>query len=704
MNRIFSKSRLSLYYLLILLTAACSPARHWVTDPEAAGLYETDHLVLFRTPDRLILMLDNEQTSPALTLSLKEGFLEARTVDTDARFDKGSFHFKDRVRDRCRDLQIEEFSTTDHAVLLTARLCGQYNLRLRFSATDSLTLEVEAELLGEHPFDQLILHCASDKNERFFGLGAQYSEYDLKGHRVPLWVEEQGIGRGDQPITFFSNFYGAGGDHFSTSAPIPFLLSTRRRSFELGGGSRMAIDLRKKDEIRLEVFDSQLRFKVRQAGLPADLVAAHTREAGRGTPLPDWVFGTILGIQGGQERVLGKIDSLEAAGCPIDAIWIQDWVGQRQTSFGSQLWWYWEPDSSRYGDLSQFCEDLAGRGIAALGYLNPFLVDHGPLFDEARERGYFVKRDDGSDYPIEATGFSCFLIDLTNPEAFTWFKAIIRTHLIDNGFSGWMADFGEWLPTDARLFSGIDAARYHNRYAVDWARLNYEAIQEAGKEGEIAFFTRAAFSGSGHYAPFYWLGDQLVSWGRHDGIGSVVPALLSSGSSGMAVNHSDVGGFTTIKRFPVSITRSRELLQRWIELGAFSPVFRTHEGLRPDLNRQVYDEPDMRAFYSKFSQVREELRPYLLSSFEAFRQKGEPLVRSMYYSFPSDPETLKIDQQYMLGPDLLVAPVVRKGKQKVRMYLPAGEWEHFWSGERFAGGRWLWVKAPLGEPAVFWRR
>ncbi|MCB0626156.1 MAG: hypothetical protein KDC43_20135, partial [Saprospiraceae bacterium] len=97
MNRIFSKSRLSLYYLLILLTAACSPARHWVTDPEAAGLYETDHLVLFRTPDRLILMLDNEQTSPALTLSLKEGFLEARTVDTDARFDKGSFHFKDRV-------------------------------------------------------------------------------------------------------------------------------------------------------------------------------------------------------------------------------------------------------------------------------------------------------------------------------------------------------------------------------------------------------------------------------------------------------------------------------------------------------------------------------------------------------------------------------------------------------------------------------
>ena len=173
-----------------------------------------------------------------------------------------------------------------------------------------------------------------------------------------------------------------------------------------------------------------------------------------------------------------------------------------------------------------------------------------------------------------------------------------------------MADFGEALPLDAVLWDGSDAAQAHNRYPEAWAQLNREVLQEAGVEGEVVFFSRSGFSRSPGLGTLFWLGDHLTSWSAYDGIKSGVTGLLSSGFSGFSQNHSDIGGYTTtaIPVFPLKIPlldfrRSRELLWRWIELNAFTSVFRTHEGNQPERNYQIDGDRETMAHFARFAQV-----------------------------------------------------------------------------------------------------
>ena len=153
-----------------------------------------------------------------------------------------------------------------------------------------------------------------------------------------------------------------------------------------------------------------------------------------------------------------------------------------------------------------------------------------------------------------------------------------------------MADFGEGLPYDAVLHSGADPKRYHNRYAEEWAEVNREAVRELGREDDLVFFNRSGFTRSPRHSTLFWLGDQMVTWDGDDGIKTAATGMLSSGLSGYSLNHSDVGGYTAVDNFPLRYHRSKELLQRWTGMAAFTPIFRTHEGNRPELNHQVYSD------------------------------------------------------------------------------------------------------------------
>src|SRR5829696_3900802 len=128
------------------------------------------------------------------------------------------------------------------------------------------------------------------------------------------------------------------------------------------------------------------------------------------------------------------------------------------------------------------------------------------------------------------------------------------------------------------------------RYAEEWARVNREAISEAGRGEDIVFFNRSGYTKSPRYSTLFWVGDQLVDWDEHDGIKSAVTGLLSSGLSGYSLQHSDIGGYTAIDELLFKYHRSKELLLRWIELGAFTTVFRTHEGNIPEVNHQIYSD------------------------------------------------------------------------------------------------------------------
>jgi alpha-glucosidase len=211
---------------------------------------------------------------------------------------------------------------------------------------------------------------------------------------------------------------------------------------------------------------------------------------------------------------------------------LQDWVGQRQTSFGIQQWWNWELDREHYPDWDSLREHLEARDIRLMTYINPFVRDdvgqkrnhRRNLFEEAGESGYLVKYREDEAYRIRNSSFSAGLVDLTNPEARVWVKDIIKGELIGNGASGWVADIGEELPYDAVLFSGADPKTYHDRYAEEWARVNREAIEEVGRGDDIVFFNRSGYTKSTRYGTLFWVGDQLVDWDEHDGIKSAFRA------------------------------------------------------------------------------------------------------------------------------------------------------------------------------------
>ena len=634
--------------------------------------YEAKHFEVEILPGKIqVAFVGGLPGQPVLEWALDGDMLQGLSFEPSVRFDKGSFDIKERRKEVCPAERIERVEANSRQVVIHGWLCGETPFELSLESEKAGELTIQAELKNSEHLGGLAMEWIAGESEEFYGLGTQFSQIQLKGHRVPLWVEDQG-----------------------SSAPLPGLLTTQNRYFWLGVRARTVVDLSKKERIRVETWSRRLTFTVWQAPAPLELLEQASLRTGRVSPLPSWAFGTILGVQGGSDAVTGLFRSLDKAGCPVHAFWIQDWCGERETDSGSQLRWHWQPDQDRYYGLESWIRELKAPGFAVLGYINPFLTDDGPLFEEAWEKGYFVKNYSGAPYPIKMGGFDAYLIDLTHPDAFLWYKELIKRELIGAGFSGWMADYGEWLPPDALLFSGIHALAYHNQYAVDWARLNREAIREAGKEGEVAFFSRSAFTLSHHYSSFYWLGE-MADRGEYEGLASAVHGLVSGGFSGMAVNHADIGGFTAIKPSPLRV----ELLQRWIEWSAFTPVFRTH----PDLNAQVYDTPELRDFFARFAKVHQQLAPYLDFCMREAVEKGYPMVRHLYLHYPNDPMVRGLDEQYLLGPDLLVAPVLQKEQKTVKAYLPEGKWKHFWSGQVYDGGKWYEMPAPPGEPAVWWR-
>ncbi len=692
---------------LTLLTLACSCGYRQPVSlaPGFPVRLELKPVVVLADAARAELrILDERQNRILLRLSLNDSFLTLRRAEDMVRERMASYTMADTVKENCRLKQLVSGVANADSIRIEGLVtCGASTAAVDIHLTlrgDALVLALNAR---DPRFNRLRFSFLAEDDEHIFGGGEQFTHLDIRGRRLPMLSEEQGVGRGAQPITAGANITaGAGGSDVTTYAPIPFFFTSAYRSFD---STQYAYQLWsfKGNAYSVEIWEGALELTFNTASSFAALITAYTARTGRMSPLPDWAFGTILGVQGGKDKVEQVLASALAAGNPVTAIWIQDWVGRRLTGFGSQLWWRWLPDEKAYPDFVRWVASLKARGVRVLGYTNPFLADEGPIFAEAKQKGYLVRNAQNQPYKIRTVGFPAYLVDLSNAEARTFLKNIIRKNILQTGMAGYMADFGEWLPWDAVMSTGERGAAWHNRYAVEWARLNRETIREAGLERQIVFFSRSGHVGSAAHSTLFWAGDQLVTFDEFDGLASAITGMLSGGVSGLTLNHSDIGGYTTINNPLKNYHRSRELLLRWAEMAVFTPFFRNHEGNRPEKNYQVYNDERITREFAALGRVHLRLAPYLKQLMAEAAKTGLPLMRPLFLHYPADPITFGLRHQFMLGRDLIVAPVITEGATHGRVYLPAGGWIESSTGAMIRSAGWHEFSAPLGEVVAFVR-
>ncbi|WP_279483377.1 alpha-glucosidase [Aureimonas sp. SK2] len=607
---------------------------------------------------------------------------------------RGNFDIEDYVVER---VALRHASVDGDTIELSAREGDAPRLRL---VIEGDTLRPEAL---DPAINRLWLRVEAEDGEHVWGGGEQMSYFDLRGRRFPLWTSEPGVGRDKtQEITFKADVAGrAGGDYYHTNYPQPTFLSSRRYALHVETPAYSVFDFRHDAFHEIEVWAIPERIEFFEAPDFLGLVEQLSAHFGRQPPLPDWVMGgAIVGLKDGANSFT-RLEAIRAAGVEVSGLWCEDWVGLRHTSFGARLFWDWQVSDTRYPDLRRRIADLAEDGIRFLGYVNPYLCNDGPLFGQAEAAGYLATDGKGGTALVDFGEFDCGVVDFTNVAAADWFaEEVIGRNMLDFGLSGWMADFGEYLPIDVHLANGVDAKLMHNPWPVLWAEVNARAVASRGRTGDALFFMRAGFTGVGAHCPLLWGGDQSVDFSRHDGLVTVICGALSSGLLGNAYHHSDIGGYTSL----FGNVRTPELIMRWAEMAAFTPVMRTHEGNRPKENLQIDGDGTVLAHFARMTRIHVHLAPYLRALSDEAASRGLPVQRPLFLHFPDDRRTFPIQDSYLYGPDLLVAPVWKAGETARTAYLPAGaDWIHLWSGAAHAGGGEVEVEAPFGRPAVFFR-
>ena len=342
---------------------------------------------------------------------------------------RGHFRVDENLRAECADQTVDAITTGGDTLSIEGYLqcesgtSAPYTLAFTALSPNQLGFELSVE---DPDLNRTYLSYASQRDEHFYGFGEQFSAFDLKGKRLPVFVNEQGIGRGLQPLTLVANLqYGVGGEWHNSYAAVPQYTTSQLRSLFLESSEYAVFDMRYPDRVQVQLFAPQMTGRILHGESPAELIAEYTSYAGRMRPLPAWVHeGAIVSLQGGTERVRQIVAQLEENDIPVTGVWLQDWVGQRTTSFGKQLWWNWELDEERYPDWEQLQSELAAKDIKVLTYINPFVTDVSDkptyerrLFQEAVDQGFLVRDEAGDPYLIANSDFSAGLVDLTNPAA-----------------------------------------------------------------------------------------------------------------------------------------------------------------------------------------------------------------------------------------------------------------------------------------------
>jgi len=499
--------------------------------------------------------------------------------------------------------------------------------------------------------------------EHFLGLGERSDAVDHRGDQVQDRVL-------DGPYTDKQAFVGAfvPTAGFSTRAdatyfPVPWILSTAGYGVLVDDDEDSSFELATPDHpdvTRVVVQAPHLDLRLFDGPTPAEALGRMTKAVGR-QPYP--TDPTIYGAwwQPAGADAAAELADQRRRGVPVS-------VAQTYTHFlpcGAQ------DDAQERANTSA----LHRLGVAVTTYVNPMVcTSYQPVYDQGVADGAFTRNPDGTPLVYHystASNFEVSQIDFTSQAGRNLFQKLLQG-AVDDGYDGWMEDFGEYTPDTAVSADGTPGPAMHNAYVDGYhaTALDYE-VRLAPRP--LLRFNRSGWTGAIPYSSIVWGGDATTVWG-FDGLASSVRQGLTMGTSGVSVWGPDIGGFFT---GPGEPQLTPELLDRWIEYGAFTGVMRLQTGgitLGTSAKRPQVTAPRVAPVWKRYARLRTMLYPYVAGSQDAYEHTGLPLMRDLALVYPEDARAVRADDEYLFGSDLLVAPVITPGISSRRVYLPHGRW------------------------------
>ncbi|MGC4945431.1 alpha-xylosidase [Streptomyces sp. DT224] len=503
---------------------------------------------------------------------------------------------------------------------------------------------------AHHMFAQLAL----DVGENVYGLGERFTPYVKNGQSVDIWQADGGtsseLAYKNIPFYLSSRGYGV------------FVNHPGKVSFEVGSESV--------GQVQFSVEDQSLEYYVVAGPTPKEVLARYTALTGRPALPPAWSFGlwltTSFCTAYDEETVTSFVDGMAERDIPL-SVFHFDCFWMREYQWSDFLW---DPDV--FPDPEGMLARLKERGLRISMWINPYIAQKSALFAEGAELGHLVRRPNGDVWQWDLWQPGMALVDFTSPAAREWYTGKLRL-LLDQGVDCFKTDFGERIPTDVVWHDGSDPERMHNYYAQIYNQTVFELLEKERGHGEAVLFARSATAG-GQQFPVHWGGDCFASF---TAMAESLRGGLSLSLSGFGFWSHDIGGFEG--------TPDPAVFKRWLAFGLLSSHSRLHGNVSYRVPWEFGEEAVDVA--REFTLLKHRLMPYLYGAAATAHRTGVPVMRPMLLEFPDDPATRTLDRQYMLGPDLLVAPVFTEDGQ-VEYYVPEGTWTHLLTGETVTGPVW----------------
>ncbi|RII93566.1 alpha-xylosidase [Clavibacter michiganensis] len=506
--------------------------------------------------------------------------------------------------------------------------------------------------------------------ELVYGLGERFGPLVKNGQTVDVWNADGG--------TSSEQSYKS----------IPFYLTNRGYGVLVNQPEHVSFEVGSEtvERVQFSTAGEAIEYLVFDGPTPKDVLARYTELTGRPARVPAWSYGlwlsTSFTTQYDEETVTRFIEGMRERDLPM-SVFHFDCFWMREFTWTDLVW-----DARVFPDPEGMLRRLHDRGLKVSAWINPYIAQRSVLFEEARQLGHLVKRADGGVWQWDLWQAGMALVDFTSPAATRWFQDKLRG-LLDQGVDALKTDFGERIPLDVVWADGTAPEAMHNWYTQLYNQAVFEVLEQHRGEGDAVLFARSATTG-GQRMPVHWGGDNSSSF---ESMAETLRGGLSLAFSGFGFWSHDIGGFEG--------TPDPEVFKRWVAFGMMSSHSRLH-GSTSYRVPWAFDEEAVDVT-RRFSHLKLGLMPYLHQVGIEAHETGIPFMRPMQLEFPDDPAVQHLDRQYMLGADLLVAPVL-SADGRVEYLLPAGTWTNLLTGEVRAGGGWhrevhdvmsmpIWVRA-----------